>query len=192
MTNFEAAENAMAKMEDSAGNADAEMSIITESLEYKLNALSQTGVGIWQNLFPREDIGNAIDILTKLAGAVDKFTEKAGLLGTIGAGAGIIGLIRNFGKLFALYSRKAVLHKPSNCGEALTPLCYNVALTGKRESRRKAERNSGWPMLNNNAKGHITMSNPQPSPSPLSGLYRVGICDKREGSQTVRGFSNLE
>lgn len=30
-----------------------------------------------------------------------------------------------------------------------------------------------------------------PSPSPLSGLYHVGICDKREGSQTVREFSYI-
>lgn len=33
------------------------------------------------------------------------------------------------------------------------------------------------------------MDSQQPSPFPILGLYHVGICDKREGSQTVRGFS---
>jgi len=101
LQNFSAAEEAMSKMEDSAGNADAEMSIIMESLEYKLNALKETGTGIIQNLFPREDIGNAVEALTSILEVVDKITEKLGPGGTLAALAGaggLVALIKNFGK----------------------------------------------------------------------------------------------
>ena len=84
-------------MENSAGDADREMSIIMDSLEYKLNALKETGVGIWQNLFPREDIGNAVELLTGLLEIVQKFTDLFGPAGSIAtlAGAGI--LFKSFG-----------------------------------------------------------------------------------------------
>ena len=52
-------------------------------------------------------------------------------------------------------------------------------------------------MLNHNAKGRewewsspFTMNNrAQPIPFLLMRLYRVGMSDKREGSQTVREFT---
>ena len=103
LSNFSAAEDAMAKMETSAGNADKEMSIIMDSLEYKLNALKETGVGIWQNLFPRESLGNAIDGLTVFADALEKITGFLGPGGTLLAAGGIAGiaaLIKNFGRPF--------------------------------------------------------------------------------------------
>lgn len=97
LRNFEAAEKAMNNMAESAGNADAEMKIITKSLEFKLNALKETGTGIFQNLFKREEIGVIIDILTKLAEAVDFVTDKLGLFGTVAAGVGIAAFVKNFG-----------------------------------------------------------------------------------------------
>lgn len=97
LQNFEAAEKAMDNMTKSAGNADAEMEIITESLEYKLNALSQTGVGIFQEMFPREEIGSAIDVLTDLLNVVGQFTSLLGPLGTALAGVGIAAFVKNFG-----------------------------------------------------------------------------------------------
>lgn len=101
LSNFSAAEDAMAKMETSAGNADKEMSIIMDSLEYKLNALKVTGEGIWQNLFPREGIGNAVDSLTSILEVVEKITDVLGPGGTLLAAGGIAGitaLIKNFGQ----------------------------------------------------------------------------------------------
>lgn len=80
----------MEKMSNSAGAADKEMEIITNSLTYKLNALRETGTGIWQNLFQRESIGGVVDDLTTLLGVVEKFTDKFGLLGTV-VGAGGVG-----------------------------------------------------------------------------------------------------
>lgn len=49
--NYEAVAGAMKAMENAAGSADREMTTITDSLDYKLNKLSETGTGIAQNLF---------------------------------------------------------------------------------------------------------------------------------------------
>lgn len=95
--NFEAAEKALQEMENSAGDADREMSIIMDSLEYKINALKETGVGIWQNLFPREDIGNAVELLTGLLEIIEKVTDVLGPAGTLAVTGGIAALIKSFG-----------------------------------------------------------------------------------------------
>lgn len=92
LSNFDAVEESLDTMENSAGNAEQEMSIITQSLEYRLNALKETGTGIWQNLFKREDMGVVIDMLTTFANAIDTITEKLGLFGTVLAGGGIAAL----------------------------------------------------------------------------------------------------
>lgn len=99
LENFSAAEKAMTTMTHSAGSAEAEMSTIAESLEYKLNALKETGTGIFQNLFKREDFGAVVDALTSILGVVDTLTEKLGLFGTIGVGVGLTAFIKNFEKL---------------------------------------------------------------------------------------------
>lgn len=101
LQNFEAAEKAMDNMANSAGNADAEMSVITESLEYKLNALSETGVGIIQEMFPREEIGAAVDALTGLLSIIGSITSAAGGLGTVLAGVGIAAFIKNLDRNIA-------------------------------------------------------------------------------------------
>ena len=95
LQNFEAAEKAMNNMAESAGNADAEMEIITKSLEFKLNALKETGTGIFQNLFKREEIGVIIDMLTGLASAIDFVTSLIGPFGTALAGVGIAAFVKN-------------------------------------------------------------------------------------------------
>lgn len=90
--NFDTVEKALQEMENAAGAADAEMSIIQESIDYKLNALKETWVGTVQEIVDRGDIGTIIDALTKLSEAIGFVADKAGLLGTIGTiGAGIAG-----------------------------------------------------------------------------------------------------
>lgn len=96
ITNFQAAENSMTTMASSAGSAMKEMSVVEETLEYKLNVLKQTGVGIFQNLFDRGDLGNAIELLTKVLSIIDKITESIGLLGTTIATIGIVSFVTNF------------------------------------------------------------------------------------------------
>ena len=99
LDNFSAAEKAMSDMSNSAGSAEAEMATITQSLEYKLNALKETSTGIFQNLFKKEDFSAVIDVLTSVLEVVDAVTEKLGLFGTIGAGIGLTAFIKNFSQL---------------------------------------------------------------------------------------------
>lgn len=103
--NFDAVRNALKEMEGAAGAADAEMGIIQESIDYKLNALKETWVGTAQAMIDRGDFGKVIDALTKLSEAIGWVVDKAGLLGTIGLGAGIFAGIKNIGrpKMFGLY-----------------------------------------------------------------------------------------
>ena len=95
LKNFQAAEDAMNNMANSAGNADAEMEVITSSLEFKLNALRETSVGLFQDMFPREDIGAAVDALTGLLNIIGQITSFLGPMGTVLAGAGIFAFVKN-------------------------------------------------------------------------------------------------
>ena len=96
LSNFDAAEKALREMEGAAGSADAEMSIVEESIDFKLNKLQQTWVDTIQNIVNRGDLGTAIDGLTKLSEAIGWVIDKFGVLGTIGLGAGIFAVVKNF------------------------------------------------------------------------------------------------
>ena len=97
-------------MANSAGNAEKEMSIIMDSLEYKINRLKETGVGIWQGFLDRGDVGQVVDGLTTILEAVQKVTDALGLLGTAGVAIGGFALFKNFGRSndFALYGCEAI------------------------------------------------------------------------------------
>ena len=122
ISNFASARNVMETVADSAGSAEKEMENIYQSLEYKINALKETGTGIWQNLFARDDIATVVELLTKLAEAIDFVTDKLGLFGTIGVGAGLVVLIKNLGKELPSMGVSPWMHKLSNCWENLTTL----------------------------------------------------------------------
>ena len=81
-------------MEGAAGSADAEMSIVEESIDFKLNKLQQTWVGTIQNIVDRGDLGTAIDGLTKLSEAIGWVIDKFGVLGTTAGIAGITGIVK--------------------------------------------------------------------------------------------------
>lgn len=90
--NFDQVRASIEVMENSAGSADREMSVIMDSIDYKVNRLKETGTGIAQNLFQQEDIKNVVDGLTKVGEAADWTTEKLGLFGTISTAlSGILG-----------------------------------------------------------------------------------------------------
>ena len=97
LNNFDAVEDSLNSMANSAGNAEAEMAIAMDSIEYKLNALKETGTGIAQNLFGREEMKTVVDGLTTVGKAIDWLTDKLGLFGTLGAGAGLFAGIKNVG-----------------------------------------------------------------------------------------------
>lgn len=95
ISNFDMAREAIDNMANSAGSADKEMAIMTDSVEFKMNALKETFTGIGQNLFERDDMKVALDGLTDIVEIVDKLTNSLGLFGTIGTGLAIF----NLGKL---------------------------------------------------------------------------------------------
>lgn len=95
LNNFSAVESSLETMKDSAGSADREMGIIEQSLEYKINRLKETGVGVFQNLFQREDMGIVIDTLTGVLNVIDGITGAIGFLGTALTAVGITAFIKN-------------------------------------------------------------------------------------------------
>lgn len=95
LNNFSAVESSLETMKESAGSADREMGIIEQSLEYKINRLKETGVGVFQNLFQREDMGIVIDTLTGVLNVIDGITGSIGFLGTALATVGIVAFIKN-------------------------------------------------------------------------------------------------
>lgn len=96
LNNFGAVEKSLETMSNSAGNAEAEMSVIMDSMEYKLNALKETGVGIFQNIFKTDEMGTVIDLLTGLLNLLDGLTDTFGLLGTVMLAVPIVKFIKNF------------------------------------------------------------------------------------------------
>lgn len=94
--NFDTVRNSIEAMGNSAGSADREMSVIMDSLDYKLNRLKETGTGIAQNLFERDEMKSIVDGFTSFLEVIDSLTSKIGLLGTIGLGAGLFAGFKNF------------------------------------------------------------------------------------------------
>ena len=96
LSNFDAAEKAIIEMESAAGSADAEMSIIQKSIDYKLNELQETWVDTFKYIISRDDIGNIISSITTLSEALGALIKNVGLVGTIGFGSGLFtGFLNN-------------------------------------------------------------------------------------------------
>lgn len=94
--NFSQAEKAVDMMGDSAGSAEQEFAKAQEGISYKLNALKETSVGIWQNLIDSDAIKTGVDTLTGLLGILDKLTSALGTIGTISVAGGIFASSRGF------------------------------------------------------------------------------------------------
>ncbi len=120
--NFSAAQKAMDNMANSAGDADKEMGVIQQSLEYKVNAMKESGVGIAQNLFKKDDMKAVVDVVTSVLSIIDALTEKLGLFGTIGAGVGITALVKNFSTLKEVMSQTVTdsINTISNISKVIT------------------------------------------------------------------------
>lgn len=100
--NFSAVDRALELMGHSAGNADAEMAVVTQSIEYHLNQLKQTWVSIAQDVFRRDDIIDVVDALTVLSEIIGEITGSLGLLGTGALAGGFGAFIKNFDREIAL------------------------------------------------------------------------------------------
>ncbi len=97
LKNFSAAERAMNLMADSAGSADRELEVVTQSLDFKLNRLSETSTSVAQNLFKRDDMKTVVDGFISVMNVIDSLTSKLGLFGSIGLGAGLFAGWKNVG-----------------------------------------------------------------------------------------------
>lgn len=96
LLNFDQVEKALDEMEQAGGAADAEMDIIMDSIDYKVNALKETWVGVLQELIDRGTLGDFIDRLTDISEIVGDIITQIGPLpsaiGAIGLSKVIINL----------------------------------------------------------------------------------------------------
>lgn len=99
LKNFSQVEQAIEEMENAAGAADAEMGIIEESLEYKINNLQQTWVGILQELIDNGMLGDLIDALTSISEVLGEIITTIGPVPTLLGGLGLRELLLNLDKI---------------------------------------------------------------------------------------------
>lgn len=100
LQNFDQVDQALQEMQDAAGSADREMAIITDSIDYKLNTLKETWVGVVQGVVDRGDLGDIVDFLTAISNGVSTVVENLGLLGTVLTSGGITSGIVLFKKFY--------------------------------------------------------------------------------------------
>lgn len=95
--NFDQVRAAIEAMDESAGSADKEMDTIENSLDYKLNALKETWVGIIQDMSDRGMIGDIINGLTSISNALgglfNGLQQISSLDGNISSLGGTLGTI---------------------------------------------------------------------------------------------------
>lgn len=89
LNDFDTVTSFLESMANSAGSAEAEMSIAMDSIDFKLNKIKETGTGIAQNLFGREDIKTILDGIGSIGNALDWLTDKLDLSGIAGIISGI-------------------------------------------------------------------------------------------------------
>ncbi len=95
LKNIDQYKAALEAMKGSAGSADAEMGIITESISYHMNRLGETWTGIAQNIFQSDTIKWVVDRLTGLSEVIQNISEVSGggaLAGLAGIAIGIKGI----------------------------------------------------------------------------------------------------
>ena len=90
LSNWSTAEGVIEKTASSAGSAMSEFGKASDSISFKLNRLSETMTGFWQNLMSSDAIKVGVDSLTGLLSILEKLSGSLGSLGTIGTVAGAI------------------------------------------------------------------------------------------------------
>lgn len=97
LNNFDTVTASLKSMANSAGNAEAEMADAMDSIDFKLNKVKETGTGIAQNLFGREEIKSVLDVIGTLGDGLNWLTEILGPFFSISLGAGLFAGIKNVG-----------------------------------------------------------------------------------------------
>lgn len=104
ISNFKAAEKALNDMANSAGNAEAEMEIVRESVAYALNELKETFTSLAQSTISRDFLKTLINSGTKL---LETISDAAPVLNTLlsligGVTKAAAGLVDTIGLLPAV------------------------------------------------------------------------------------------
>lgn len=81
------------------GSALVENAKYIDSIDGKMQQLSNKAQEFWFELIDSEFIKTCIDLLTELLDFLTQIVDKAGLLGTIGLGTGLFAGIKNVGRL---------------------------------------------------------------------------------------------
>ena len=77
------------------GSSEKEMDIVRQSMDYNLNELKETWVGILQNTVDRGDLNGILNFFTKISEAVGNLTDKFGLLEIALTGLMTVGMRRS-------------------------------------------------------------------------------------------------
>lgn len=99
LADFSSVEKALETMSEAGGSAEREMNIIRESLDFKVNALKQTWVGVIQDLIDRGVISDVVDGLTKISESLGKLITRFGVLKTTVVSTGGLFTAKKFGLL---------------------------------------------------------------------------------------------
>lgn len=113
--NFDQVRAAIEAMDESAGSADKEMDTIENSLDYKLNALKETWVGIIQDMSDRGTLGGIINGLTGISDAIGRLfnglQQISSLDGNISSLGGTLGTV--VGLVQSLTGHGEIVLRPS-------------------------------------------------------------------------------
>ena len=82
LSDFSQVDKAMETMKGAAGSAEKEMDIIRDSLEFKINEIKQTWVGVLQDIADRGGLGEILDGLNKISSVLGDIVSSAGLIRT--------------------------------------------------------------------------------------------------------------
>ena len=95
--NYSAITKSLEVMDNAAGSSDKEMETVRSSVEYKLNNLKQTWVGVAQSILDRGDLGKMVDGLTSISEGVAGLISNLGLLKTAALGVSSYLAFKNVG-----------------------------------------------------------------------------------------------
>lgn len=95
ITNIDQVKKALLEMQNAEGSAANEMSIASDSITFKLNALQETWTNTLIHLVDRGILSKDIDLLIEFSEALGFIIEKLGVLGSLSVGIGGFALFKN-------------------------------------------------------------------------------------------------
>ena len=81
LNNLDTVTESINKMETDTDSASRELEIALDTIDVKWKQLKETGVGVAQNLFKRDDMKTTVDSLTSVMNVIDSLTSKQSKFG---------------------------------------------------------------------------------------------------------------